>query len=320
MRAKNKKQSQLNKDPNRMGMTRYEHSIDIARLFNNPIPYSQGIVEFGGDNNIVPIQYMQNQYGFRTPEFNNQELMTLGCSYTYGIGLPENFRWSNQLAKNLNMEYVNLARPGDSVMGQVRYAFWYFRNFGHPKVIAAIFPINRMQIPLVQGFTASKHEAFKGGRKEQYATIPLYIYPEELVDFSQKPHEYEGVLPQEVPAYMSNVFVDLLDQYCKSHGIKFIWSYWEQGPHTLELMHEYSEMLYDSYVPLKSLSMSNKDGWEAIDFIGQLQCHSEFKDHPLFNRAADRQGEEQLSHWGIHKNIHIANELTKKIKHLLSEE
>ena len=55
--------------------------------------------------------YNYNNYGFRTNDnFNNKELgvVTLGCSFTEGIGLPYELTWGYRIAQHLNVKHWNL--------------------------------------------------------------------------------------------------------------------------------------------------------------------------------------------------------------------
>jgi hypothetical protein len=63
----------------------------------------------------TPIDYTFNSNGFRCAEFTSDPtLMTLGCSYTVGIGLPVESIWSELLAKKLDMRCANLGQGGMS--------------------------------------------------------------------------------------------------------------------------------------------------------------------------------------------------------------
>jgi hypothetical protein len=62
-----------------------------------------------------PIDYTFNSNGFRCAEFTSEPtLMTLGCSYTVGIGLPAESIWPELLAKKLDMRCANLGQGGMS--------------------------------------------------------------------------------------------------------------------------------------------------------------------------------------------------------------
>ena len=49
------------------------------------------------------IRYLINSWGFRSPEFDltgqTKNIMTFGCSYTFGVGVDENHTWPNQMRK-----------------------------------------------------------------------------------------------------------------------------------------------------------------------------------------------------------------------------
>jgi|TARA_B110000259_G_scaffold180304_1_gene220901 hypothetical protein len=91
-----------------------------------------------------PFEYTINKYGFRCPSFDDisdtPKLMTVGCSNTFGIGLPEHGIWPRMLADELNLELYNLAVPGgssDSVYRTIKLWFdkikpslivWFFAD------------------------------------------------------------------------------------------------------------------------------------------------------------------------------------------------
>lgn len=65
-----------------------------------------------------PIIYNLNNYGFRTDDdFATDErgIITLGCSYTFGVGNYYDSTWGKKLANELNLKHFNLGVPGHSV-------------------------------------------------------------------------------------------------------------------------------------------------------------------------------------------------------------
>ena len=59
------------------------------------------------------IEYKYNNEGFRAPyDFNNEAngIVTLGCSFTEGVGLPYEYSWGYKLAKHLNLKHWQLAQ------------------------------------------------------------------------------------------------------------------------------------------------------------------------------------------------------------------
>lgn len=61
------------------------------------------------------ITYRFNSYGFRSEEFcNSDNLVSLGCSFTMGMGIPYESTWSYIISKKLNLANFNLAIDGAS--------------------------------------------------------------------------------------------------------------------------------------------------------------------------------------------------------------
>jgi hypothetical protein len=62
------------------------------------------------------ITYRINSNGFRSEEFdpNADSMVALGCSYTIGIGLPEQATWSYLVSQALGLKNYNLAWGGTS--------------------------------------------------------------------------------------------------------------------------------------------------------------------------------------------------------------
>jgi hypothetical protein len=62
------------------------------------------------------ITYRINREGFRSEEFDPQQasVVSLGCSYTIGIGLPESATWSYLVSQILGLKNYNLAWHGTS--------------------------------------------------------------------------------------------------------------------------------------------------------------------------------------------------------------
>lgn len=93
------------------------------------------------------ITYNLNSYGFRTPEFvETKNFVVLGCSFTFGIGLPEEEIWPSLLSNRLNLKNWNLGSPGASSDSCYRLAR-YFIPMLRPEFVVMLEPfINRLEI------------------------------------------------------------------------------------------------------------------------------------------------------------------------------
>lgn len=102
---------------------------------------SQGWLD-ENSNPINEFRYRLNNNFFRCNHFENKpSLVTMGCSFTFGIGLPEESLWCTKLADYLNLELYNLGSPGKSLAISAYYFMQnYERFFTNCKAIAILNP------------------------------------------------------------------------------------------------------------------------------------------------------------------------------------
>ena len=115
---------------------------NIKRLFvNELLEFPINAHPKHRDSEIISIDYDVNSLGYRSKEFDgNSDMLFLGCSQTYGQGIPQENTWTDILSKKMNLSSSSLAARGDSIIGQVTKAFYYFEKFGNPKIVVALFP------------------------------------------------------------------------------------------------------------------------------------------------------------------------------------
>jgi len=94
------------------------------------------------ENNWIDkeIIYRFNSRGFRTPEFTDKEnFLVLGCSFTSGIGLPEEMMWANLLNKFLGLDVWNLGVGGSGSDTCYRIADHYIPKL-RPRYVIMLEP------------------------------------------------------------------------------------------------------------------------------------------------------------------------------------
>jgi hypothetical protein len=93
--------------------------------------------------------YRFNSQGFRCREFDlTPSLMTLGCSWTMGVGLPEHQVWPYLVSQELQLSCWNLGVGGSSNDTAFRLGVYYIPRL-RPKVVALLSPCpERMEIVL----------------------------------------------------------------------------------------------------------------------------------------------------------------------------
>jgi hypothetical protein len=93
------------------------------------------------------ITYNINRHGFRSEEFRATDngIMFLGCSYTSGIGLPEQDTFARLVADNLEMNLLNLSKAAGSADTCFRIGS-YWMPILKPKIVVCITPaMNRWE-------------------------------------------------------------------------------------------------------------------------------------------------------------------------------
>ena len=88
----------------------------------------------------IELDYSVNSHGYRGPSLGKSDLLTSGCSQSFGVGVPENLTWTHMLAKNNGITYNNLSYPGNSTIAMVEDVFKYFEEYGHPKYLRLLLP------------------------------------------------------------------------------------------------------------------------------------------------------------------------------------
>lgn len=282
----------------------------ISTDLKNPHYFGEEISSYQKDG----IEYSINSFGYRGDEFiKNVDLLVMGCSNTFGYGIPEEHMWSNILKSNKIKTLNSIAMSGDSAQGQVIKFFQYIKKFGNPKNLVAIFPSYRAEFPLHDG-------KWEVPEKEKLYTLidnnkaSIVINSKEELNFekySSSPYDPNKMITKTMCAYYTHTFINILESYCQMTGINFRYSIneWDYR----DLCKEGSEESLSSYMLKHS---GNYFTWdyplvesEISKEESDLECHSEYKNDKYFYRANDK----NRSHWGLHQNIHIAEAVKKVI-------
>jgi len=84
--------------------------------------------------------YSINNQGFRSGEFkDNTDIMFLGCSMTFGVGLPEENTWAYLVAEKMQTSFVNLAIPGGSLKTIFRMLYGWADKL-NPTIVIILCP------------------------------------------------------------------------------------------------------------------------------------------------------------------------------------
>jgi hypothetical protein len=301
--------------------------VDLSRLFINTLEIHKDWTSNNIHGNyhtdyhkddIIEIPYKVNSLKYRSKEFKkNEDMLILGCSHTAGDGLFFDDVWSTVLAKKLNLEFSSLADGGDSSIGQIIKAFYYFEKFGNPKMIVALFPINRM--PTVYSENNLEignkdiNNIMKNNKKSDLIQKADINYL--TARFSKAPHNIEDIVGRDFSFFYEKVFIDILRQYCKSNKINLVWSVWDPAyqAYVYKEINRFYPEHHREYCHIEAFDWQEKDGQnDNYGEFNSLSCHQEKREDILFYKAADRIG--RKPHWGTHKHMHIADDFYKHIK------
>ncbi len=265
------------------------------------------------------INYNINEFGYRSfDEFQkNVDLLALGCSNTWGHGLPIESTWPEML-RSENIKTINsIASNGDSAMGQVIKFFQYVKMFGNPKNVVAVFPSSRMEFPLEDGrwHISNKEKTYTLINDDVASIILSDPHDENFKEYLTAPYDPNDLLTKDVTRYFTHTFIDILETYCEMFGINFKYTIWEREYRVFE-EDDYANSLLE-YMQKTKPNFFTWDYPRETKYITEyeksLECHSEHKDHPQFYRASDFIEGRKIGHFGMHSNLHLAEAIKKAL-------
>jgi len=288
----------------------------------------------GEHNQDIINEYKVNSFGLRSPELTEPaDILITGCSFSYGIGVPENMSWGVQVANKLNLKYHNISIPGKSIIFLINGLFSYFKKIGNPKILICLFPEPfRMEM-----YSNPSHVIPKNFVGKEVNTIKEDVISYGIIlptthnnheKYSKIPYIAEDVFPAETAINISFQYIKFLEMYCKAANIKLVWSTWDEA---VEYMLPKIDHEYENYVNVKQNDWHSReeDGWydklhktthqgdwkhndpECKEFI---DCHSNLRDHygENWDLASDINGLYK-HHWGIHRHFHVAEYFIKEL-------
>jgi hypothetical protein len=171
------------------------------------------------------LEYSHNSYNFRSKEFHEDtEVVALGCSHTFGVGVPERFIWPTVVKEITGMQdVVNLGKPGVSIAYQVRMLGIYIRTYGPPKIVLCNFP------------DLLRYE---------------YIADDgRIIDGSTHRGLGDNSYTEEQASSQSVIALGALEAMCKANKIILRWQFWvDISEHTEYRLNEYfSNHIHNKY-------------------------------------------------------------------------
>jgi hypothetical protein len=259
--------------------------------------------------------YMWNSDGVRSVEFETKpRVIALGCSITLGQGLPVEFRWSDLLSEKIQEPIGNISYSGGSISQIVSSFIGMVKKYNYvPEYVIANFaPFERFHF--ISG---------DGSRMRDYA---LGNRPRKTKDSA--PWDYGATIPYEWVYYNNLNFLQILESFCQTSGIKLIWSTWTNSLSESQeqfLMDNFSCYIQDpvrkEFPPHFEFHIDPKEVSGLLPFYkmknwDSIKCHEEYfiKYPDIFDYAYDyhKIGEvpdrkiTRTPHPGLHRQLHYA--------------
>jgi hypothetical protein len=275
------------------------HVLKSLSLFS----FDSGMVSSQDD----PITHQVNSHGYRGKELGPVDLVTAGCSQTFGVGVEEPHIWPTILAKKLGLSHVNLGTPGGSTQSIVETTIKFISDFGKPKIVCLLLPdLYRFRFVVNSDVLTYSHRYTRG---ESILDVDnLSMIPEgsssSRPSFSKVPHDVVDVVPYEAAVYLSMMSLRHLIEYCKIGGIQLVFSTWSPGtalyfekmaefgviPTEYEELNQASEFYYESFDHhLCHVDGDNPGYWDvAIDTAKHMGAHQHLHFAELFEQSLTR--------------------------------
>lgn len=251
-------------------------------------------------------QYNLNSDGMRSVEFSEKpEILALGCSLTFGTGLPKKDVWPSLLESMVNKDGFDykvgvIAYNGGSIMKSISCLFSMIHKYQYtPKYIFCNFP------------SINRYHFIDKSNKESYLMQDYILY-----DFLGTEQEKADWV-----YYINLEYIKMLEVFCDRSGINLIWSSWEEDisldAYCSKYFNRYriekTRHLFDPY-PRGDIEAYKMKNWNEI------KCHESILEEVgeyAFNCAYDnakalppvvREGSPDfMPHYGIHRQQHWAD-------------
>ena len=259
-------------------------------------------------------------YNPKDQVFKNYDFIFSGCSQTHGDHISKPLVpygdytkvWGFQMADKMKIDTINLGMGGDSAYLIVQKLINYFSLYGNPKTLACLMPdFFRFQFPPSSGMVNIKESNnTKIIKKSFHRSNDI---ASKTPEFSKKPHIVEHVIPQVWTIYYNSQAILMLEQYCKSNNIKFVWGTWHKESEFIikkmnTLFNDLKQKnLYNNFVETECEKWNN---FAVQPQTGShLGCHEELKQSSpkIFSIGADGM------HMGTHRHAHISEIFMKAL-------
>jgi hypothetical protein len=276
-------------------------------------------------DNYTNDYYINNFYFRDTDDWESgkpSDIIALGCSHTYGIGVPQDYNWPSIVKLKTNKSLANLGICGASAASVLNSFLLYLDRVGVPKYVIGCFPDYLRYSHISDGrfyyFYKGQTVAQKvvtHVRTADYITGASHV-EDKIIKLPTDP-KYVISAEESLSQYISSIYT--IEKVCKFLNIKFYWGTWSGFTQEIFEKNLFLEEEFcldkNNYVEGIDIDISlNKNPKEIFQARG-LGCKS---DHEMnkedFEKYKDMWGvASDQNHLGIHWQHHTAENFIKKI-------
>lgn len=196
--------------------------------FLEPITYTDGMHLFS-INDSIEIEYPKNNYGYRSDDFSEENakssILAVGCSVTYGTGLPSEYMWPNMLKKLLGHKtFASMASPGRPIEIIANDVYNYIRKFGKPAAVVMLLPDIRRY------YRIEEYKDRTTFRSLLLHHLPQFKKDKDFPIQDQKSLDYINTIITEHNLMYNLVSrVTQLEDFLKAISVPFVYSTWNNS-------------------------------------------------------------------------------------------
>jgi hypothetical protein len=261
--------------------------------------------------------YKINSLGLRGEVDLDADVLASGCSITFGIGVPEDGRWTNLLSNKMNKSVMNLGNPGGSVATICNHIIHYCTNNKMPKEIFCLMPDFWRNMVVVDKEFYKSGVKRKNIGKRDYLEL-MFCNPNVksdgdivVMETIDKQNIEDSTSPHQLILNAVN-YIYTLESFCLLNNIKLYWTTWDRPTSmVMEQLGQLENFKLKNFVPFYPKGSGNQ-----LNFFIKESCTSdhehEFKDDICWPSGSDYsvinyEKHPENSHPGIHFQYHISD-------------
>jgi hypothetical protein len=256
---------------------------------------------------------------------NPADIIALGCSHTYGIGVPQEYNWPSIVESKTKKSVANLGICGASAQKTLESFLFYLEAVGLPKYVLACMPDHHRYSHVVEGnfFSLNGGEEKTNSKKvvthtrtSDHVNGDVNI-KEKIVKLPADPR-YMISTEESISQYISSIYT--IEAICNLLNIKFYWGTWHDSTKMMFLeslftMDDFCLNRNTFVETIRSQVLANPL-LKNVDYLDEENCDSTHdmksedfdKYKSMWKIASDK------SHLGIHWQQHTADSFIAKIE------